>query len=153
MYRYPHECPICGDKLTVTEVSCDHCGTHIQGRFDGCRFCRLSSEESAFLLTFIKCRGSIKDVERELGVSYPTVRSMLDRLILSLDREAAEPQTSAEILTPPLSAITTQTAACATAEAVPAKKQTAVDARRIILDQLAAHEITAEEASALLKKL
>ncbi len=149
MYRYPHACPICGEKLTITEISCEGCGTHIQGSFDGCRFCSLSPEESAFLLTFIKNRGSIKDVERELGVSYPTVRAMLDRLILALDKQDA----AVELTPPTMSVIDTRVAACTTAHIKPDKRASSADARRIILEQLAAHEITAEEASALLKKL
>ena len=75
MYRMPHKCPICEGKLTVTQLSCPTCGSRLEGEFSGCRFCELSQEESRFLLTFIKNRGSIKDVEREMGVSYPTVRA------------------------------------------------------------------------------
>ena len=84
MYRAPHKCCICGEKLTVTRLSCETCGTSMEGHFTGCRFCSLSPEEELFLLTFIKNRGSIKDVERELGISYPTVRAALDNLILYL---------------------------------------------------------------------
>lgn len=84
MYRMPHKCPICEGKLTVTQLSCPTCGSRLEGEFSGCRFCELSQEESRFLLTFIKNRGSIKDVEREMGVSYPTVRAALDGLIASL---------------------------------------------------------------------
>ena len=154
MHRFPHQCPICGQQLTVTEVSCKACETHIQGKFKGCRFCALSPEESGFLLTFIKCRGSIKDVERELGVSYPTVRAMLDNLITALDREEDAPAEHREAeVTPPISVIETRAAACTAKPVKPRKKANATDTRRVILERLAAHEITAEEAAALLKNL
>lgn len=148
MYRAPHKCPICNQKLTITEVTCESCGTRMQGRFDGCRFCSLSPEEASFLLTFIRNRGSIKDVERELGVSYPTVRAALDNLIAALDRGGDMPHVSAEGIT------NEDTAAdpvmVSSQEADPEKK---TKARRKILDRLARHEITAEEAAAQLKKI
>ena len=99
MYRAPHKCCICGEKLTVSRLSCEHCGTTMEGSFTGCRFCSLSPEEELFLLTFIKNRGSIKDVERELGISYPTVRAALDNLIASLgpDSPAAAPSAPVEV--------------------------------------------------------
>ena len=156
MHRFPHQCPICGEKLTVTEVSCKACETHIHGKFDGCRFCSLPPEASAFLLTFIKCRGSIKDVERELGVSYPTVRAMLDNLITSLDREedTQTPTQEAEVTPPiPVAVIDPRTAALTTTPTKSREKTNPTDARRAILERLAAHEITAEEAAALLKNL
>ncbi len=149
MYRAPHKCPICHQKLTITEVSCESCGTRIQGRFDGCRFCSLSPEEASFLLTFIRNRGSIKDVERELGVSYPTVRAALDNLIAALDRgDADEVPADVEVDEP----------VCESADAVVLPREVKDSekkskARRKILDRLARHEITAEEAAAQLKKL
>lgn len=146
MYRAPHKCPICQEKLTITEVTCESCGTHIQGRFDGCRFCSLSPEEAGFLLTFIRNRGSIKDVERELGVSYPTVRAALDNLITALDRSEDMPSAASE----------PRDTSSAAAEA-PVDNGTDAErkskSRRKILDRLARHEITAEEAAAQLKKL
>lgn len=147
MYRAPHKCPICHEKLTITEVTCESCGTRMQGRFDGCRFCSLSPEEANFLLVFIRNRGSIKDVERELGVSYPTVRAALDNLISALDR-------TGEPVVPPASTATETEApepvVLPRDSADPEKK---TKARRKILDRLARHEITAEEAAAQLKKL
>ncbi len=156
MYRFPHKCPICGERSAVTEVSCEACGTHIQGKFDGCRFCTLSPEESAFLLTFIRNRGSIKDVERELGVSYPTVRAMLDNLITALDREEDTANTvarSKDVSATVVPVTDVRGAYGAAAEGKPRRKNNAADVRRAILERLAAHEITAEEAAAMLKKL
>lgn len=50
------------------------------------RFEYLSAEQLYFIETFIKCRGSIKEVEKEMGISYPTVRAKLDEAINELKR-------------------------------------------------------------------
>jgi hypothetical protein len=56
----------------------------IEGRFDTCKFCQLSSEQKNFVEVFIKNRGNIKEVEKDLGISYPTVRNRLDAVIAAL---------------------------------------------------------------------
>ncbi len=144
MYRAPHKCCICGEKLTVSRLSCEGCGTTMEGRFTGCRFCSLSPEEELFLLTFIKNRGSIKDVERELGVSYPTVRAALDNLISSLGLD----NTPAAIEIP----------AAEVGGDAPRKGSRRADpdtarARKDILKMLSEHRITADEAAKKLKEL
>ena len=78
------QCPICKGKLDVTRLQCSHCNTSIEGRFDSCKFCQLSNEQKYFLEIFVKSRGNIKEVEKELDISYPTVRSRLDSIIESL---------------------------------------------------------------------
>ena len=77
-------CPVCGEALDVTRLSCPRCDTSIEGRFETCKFCQLSNEQRDFVEIFIKSRGNIKEVERELGVSYPTVRGRLDAVIQAL---------------------------------------------------------------------
>lgn len=72
------KCPVCGSDAEVTRISCDSCGTTIEGRFQLCRFCRLTPEQKSFIDVFIKCRGNIKEVEKELGISYPTVKNRLE---------------------------------------------------------------------------
>ncbi len=72
------QCPICGEELAVTRLHCGACDTQIAGRFRLGRFQRLGVEQLAFLEVFVKNRGIIKDVEAELGISYPTVRARLD---------------------------------------------------------------------------
>lgn len=83
-YQYPGRCMVCGGTMHVTRLKCDTCESELTGRFAPCRFCSLDPEMLAFLEVFIKNRGSIKDIERELGVSYPTVRGNLDNLLLAL---------------------------------------------------------------------
>ncbi|MEW5784389.1 MAG: DUF2089 domain-containing protein [Bacillota bacterium] len=78
------KCPVCKQNLEVTKLHCNHCNTTIEGSFTLCRFCRLTAEQQQFIETFIKCRGNIKEVEKDLGISYPTVRSRLDEGIIAL---------------------------------------------------------------------
>jgi hypothetical protein len=72
------KCPICGGQLKVTRLSCNDCKTIIEGQFELCKFCKLTAEQKAFLESFVKCRGNIKEMEKELGVSYPTVKNRLE---------------------------------------------------------------------------
>ncbi|MHB1418410.1 MAG: DUF2089 family protein [Bacillota bacterium] len=77
-------CPICQQKMDVVRLHCPTCDTSIEGRFETCKFCQLSVEQKAFIEVFVKSRGNIKEVEREMGISYPTVRSRLDAVIEAL---------------------------------------------------------------------
>jgi len=83
-------CPACGSDLEVTRLQCFNCDTGIEGRFETCRFCLLSREQKDFIETFIRVRGNIKEVERELGISYPTVRSRLDQVMRALGFDVRE---------------------------------------------------------------
>lgn len=83
-YKAPGQCPVCGQKLIISKLSCNHCHTSIDGAFSPCKFCQLPKEQLEFIETFIQCRGNIKDVEKELNISYPTVRKNLDTVIQSL---------------------------------------------------------------------
>lgn len=78
------KCPVCNQELEVKKLSCRFCGTSIEGNFEICKFCKLDPEQKKFIEIFIKCRGNIKEVERELNISYPTVRSKLDQAINAL---------------------------------------------------------------------
>ena len=88
MHPQPTQCPICGDELQVTRLHCDGCGTALEGAFTPGRWQRISSEQLAFAEVFIKRRGKIKDVEDDLGISYPTVVARLNELITALGYEA-----------------------------------------------------------------
>jgi len=96
------KCPVCNADTVVTKISCNHCGTSIEGHFKLCKFCKLTSEQKSFLDVFIKCRGNIKEVEKELGVSYPTVKNRLEDLAGALgykpEPEPASASNKKEIL-------------------------------------------------------
>src|SRR5229473_7051681 len=90
-------CPVCSEQLQVVRLECASCGTRIEGSFALGRFHQLSPEQLEFLETFIRARGNFKDVERELGMSYPTVRSRLDAVIRALGFPSqAEPDRETE---------------------------------------------------------
>ena len=74
-------CPSCGGELEIRELRCTWCETEIRSHFAPCDFCRLSEEQSTFLRLFVTSRGNLSDVEKRLGVSYPTVRAKLDEVI------------------------------------------------------------------------
>jgi hypothetical protein len=84
MRKILERCPSCGGKLEVTRLNCTSCETIVLGRYEPCRFCGLSPESSRFLETFVRCRGNVKEMERELGISYGTIRRRLDELIAEL---------------------------------------------------------------------
>ena len=91
------KCPICSEQLKVSRLECDSCGTRLEGSFSLGRFHALSSDQLEFLETFIRARGNFKDIERELGISYPTVRSRLDAMIRALGFPSqAEPDRESE---------------------------------------------------------
>ena len=88
-YMMPGTCPTCGDGLSVVRLECGTCGTTVVGRFRASTFARLSSDQMAFLEAFLRSRGNIRKVEREMGISYPTVRSRLNGLLGVLGIAAA----------------------------------------------------------------
>lgn len=87
-------CPVCGDRLAVRRLECVSCETVIEGRFTQSRFDRLTPEQQEFVEVFLLARGNIKEVERVLGISYPTVRNRLDAVLEAMghkvDRSAGE---------------------------------------------------------------
>lgn len=87
MRKVLESCPSCGKDIIVSRLSCQSCGTTVEGKFSPCRFCRLGDEGLSFIETFVRNRGNIREVERELGISYPTVRSRLEAIIAELGGE------------------------------------------------------------------
>lgn len=84
MYKVISSCPVCGKRLKITRLKCSSCKTTIENEFEFSKFDYLTKEQIKFIEVFIMCRGNIKDVEKELGISYPTVRAKLDEVIISL---------------------------------------------------------------------
>ena len=77
-------CPVCSGELTIARLHCRSCGTALEGEFGVGRFGRLDREQMSLLESFLRSRGNLKEMERELGISYPTVRGRVDALIRSL---------------------------------------------------------------------
>ncbi len=96
--RPPHDCPVCGETLALTRLSCRACGTELSGDFQACEFCALTGDEREILRVFLASRGNVKELQGFLKVSYPTARLRFDALLakLGLDRAAAPPPPSAD---------------------------------------------------------
>ena len=77
-------CPVCEGELHVTKLSCHNCHTSIEGEFSLCKICKLNDDQKNFVEIFIKSRGNIKEIEKEMGISYPTVRGKLENVIEAL---------------------------------------------------------------------
>ncbi len=84
----PSVCPVCSSKLEVTGLVCPVCATRIEGRFAVNEFAALPPEQLEFLRLYLKSRGNLKELERILGVSYPTVRARFEQLLKTLGYEA-----------------------------------------------------------------
>lgn len=155
-YKMPGSCPVCGDRLDVTSLACRSCSTAITGSFEPCRFCQLSPEHLGFVEVFVKNRGNIKEIERELGISYPTVRNRLDQVIAALgyavgDR-SSDDNDDARVTgaTGPADAARSGAAADTSSAQGSTGAIEAPDRRRIV-EALSRGEISAEEAVRLLK--
>lgn len=112
--------------MEVTRLYCPTCDTAIEGRFDICKFCQLTDEMRDFVEIFLRSRGNIKEVERALGISYPTVRGRLDAVIRALGYAV---------------------------EQGPTDDERTAEKRREVLDALSRGELTAQEAVTRLRQL
>ena len=134
----PHDviatCPVCANELSVTRLRCGECGTTIEGEFGVGRFGRLTREQLALLESFLRSRGNLRDMERELGISYPTVRARVEALVRAL---GFGPRDEAE----------------ATAIAAATAADDILTGRRDILERLSRHELSAEQAAEAIRAL
>ncbi len=95
----PSSCPLCREPIEVTRVKCGGCGSEINGSFKTSGLTALPVEYQKFITVFLRQRGNIKQVEKELGISYPTINKMLDSINNILKGTAAErPLSRKEIL-------------------------------------------------------
>ena len=91
--RPPLNCPVCNERLALTRLTCPACETELSGAFATCEFCVLSNDDRDVLRVFLASRGNMKDLERHLGVSYPTARARFDALLskIGIERPDAPP--------------------------------------------------------------
>jgi len=94
MNKIPTCCPSCNGQLAVIELQCKKCATTIKGDFALSLLGAMSHEDELLLKVFLETRGNIKEMEKRLGISYPTVRAQLEQLIQSLGLGAPPPDYS-----------------------------------------------------------
>lgn len=136
-------CPVCNGELTIARLHCRSCGTALEGEFGVGRFGRLDRDQLSLLESFLRSRGNLKEMERELGISYPTVRGRVDALVRALGlADGADAEADAEA----------DEAFAAEPGQSPADAEAAAE-RRSILERLARKEIGADEAATALRGL
>src|SRR5690349_16821330 len=124
-------CPVCSGELAVTRLRCTSCGTTLEGEFSVGRFARLSRDQMALLESFLRSRGNLRDIERELGISYPTVRGRVEALVRALGfGPRADPDDGED-----------------RSDATPG------DRREAIPERLARHDITAQHSATAIPSL
>jgi hypothetical protein len=85
-------CPYCSQSMTVSRMTCHCCGISVEGAFPTPRLANLPTEHQRFIEIFVLAGGNLKQIAEQAGVSYPTVRSRLDKVIDSLRQQIAETQ-------------------------------------------------------------
>lgn len=125
------KCPICSNDLTVTKLHCEHCNIEIAGDFTYNSLLKLTKEQLTFVMVFLRNQGSIKGVEKDLNISYPTVKKILTEILNVLGLEKPEVSNLEEDML----------------------FQEKANMRKEILDKLARKEISFMECKELLKQL
>jgi hypothetical protein len=137
MIKLFDQCPACGGIIVVTECKCTNCQLLMRGEFGTGELSSLSDNQMTFVKVFLRARGNLTEVEKLLGISYPTIRNKLDEINGTLDRADAT-----LAVNPSQSAVSTETVLSITDQA-----------RREILRQVASGELTAADALQNIKKL
>ncbi len=128
-------CPVCSNELAITRLHCGSCGTTLEGDFSVGRFGRLNRDQLALLESFLRSRGNLREMERELGISYPTVRTRVEALVRALGFGARADAAAGD-------------AADDDTEVAPLPRT-----RDSILERLARREISAEDAALAIREL
>src|SRR5829696_1331015 len=84
------DCPYCGSAMVVSRMSCDHCKVSVEALFPMSRLASLPVEHQRFIEMFVLSGGNLKEIAEQVGVSYPTIRSRLDKVIDALRGEIAK---------------------------------------------------------------
>ncbi|MEX1020012.1 MAG: DUF2089 domain-containing protein [Litorilinea sp.] len=125
MKQLPTHSPFDEGQIIVTRFYCPGSDVTVEGQFAvEMPFSQLSPEQLSFVETFVRCEGKLSHMERELGISYPTIRSRLHEVIRALGYEPGKEEEKPEISS---------------------------DERQSILDDLEAGRISFEDAMARLE--
>lgn len=89
-FHAPVKCPVCGDKLTITQLTCPHCETRLEGKFPLSPLGRLDEEQQRFVELFLMNRGNLRETGKVLNLSHPTVRARLDEILNAMGLKPAQ---------------------------------------------------------------
>lgn len=128
------QCPACGGPLIIRRVRCANCATEIHGEFAPGGFSGLTQDQLNFVKVFLRARGNLSEVEKTLGVSYPTIRNKLDGVVKALDKMETDQ-----------ASLATDTPAASTPEADPERAR--------ILARIASGELSPSAGLDLLSRL
>lgn len=117
------KCPICNNELTITSLHCPKCQIEINGEFSLSRLNYLTKEQLNFVEVFLKNQGNIKAIEKEMNISYPTVKKLMNDVLTAMGYDVSE------------------------------QVETKSLQRQEVLDRLANKEISVEDATNLLKNI
>lgn len=147
LYHAPADCPVCGDDLIITRKGCRTCGTELAGEFSSCSYCALDTTDLDLLRVFLTSRGNLREVEKHLGVSYPTARARLDAVVdkLGFPNPTRAPQAGQEATGSPGHGAPQPSDAGGHAESMTPQEQ--------ILERVASGDISSDMAATLLASL
>ncbi|MCK5128904.1 MAG: DUF2089 domain-containing protein [Clostridiales bacterium] len=83
-YPIPDDCPVCSGNYVVSQLRCSSCGTKLEGNFSTGAFSNLDEKQLLFITAFLSNRGNIQNTGKQLGISYPTVKSRLDNALKTM---------------------------------------------------------------------
>lgn len=87
MEKLTSKCPSCSSSMEIERLRCTSCDVAVEGRIPIPRLARLPAEDREFVELFVRSSGSLKAVAEKMGISYPTIRSRLNRIIQVLEQE------------------------------------------------------------------
>jgi len=98
MVKRLKKCPVCNADLYIREFHCADCDITIKGRFSQSELASLSLAQQEFVKIFLLCQVNIREVEKRLGISYPTVKSRLSEVVKILEGTSNKEQDILQLL-------------------------------------------------------
>ena len=71
--------------MIISEIKCPECDLRIKKDFTPCEFCQLTDDDYEFLKVFLSTQGRITEIEKLLGISYPTIKHKVEHLLAQLN--------------------------------------------------------------------
>ena len=99
MSKLISKCPCCNNTLNITSLQCPDCGVELRNTFELSTFDRLDADQMNFLLSFLRFRGNLKNLQEEIGISYPTAKKKLEEILIAMEITQEETEnTEQEVL-------------------------------------------------------